>query len=753
MFNVEKINNDIKAISEEVEMPIFSYDEIHRENTKNHFNYDYQQVIDGVSRIHGSDMTKSLVFANVLLPLPYGEYEVNVGDSTFYGGATNYNGLAIFVFSKDDYQAKLHELAHSLVDKYEFLDDNFIDKLYAKDGKVDKKKDFNRDNYKIYTEELFADVFSYSALLLRTDNWKDFAKLAKKSYFKSILEQKNALSDKSKSYAECSDKFYTYYPALKEVIRRIYKLKKKNKVGEYLDENGNINAQKLGDFVEDIVLDRAYTPQNYRSFFEKRFNFKYLQWRWDALKTYILYPFAKRFDKNDKDNHLKQRDLHIKLEEQDDDKLIDFIDEKCKFKNDDERALYNYMQILMEARLVERIYHKKYDLGHDLWVAGINNGLSEDYIKHRVDVLSFNSNSDEPDQEEKDTLKGFYIRVNQIVEENKDIVLFNQLLKSKMSFGVAQEVYTQKEDDPDFVVDIKYNSLKNNADVINDLGYIIQTVDEFLYNYDKDNKVADDIYGVMADDILKMDSSEFKDNILAKIDLGWDYNGDRKRELKQEIDLLCNDVLSVYYASKHDEEFCSLLKEVKDYDSDEMLMRISGIIDAKEDEAKDKCGYNIYEEGFDEELVERVKSRSGSGNVYFGLKAIDDFVEKHEISGGFSLMVKRAFIDDEAKICDIEFWEKINKKYARYSIEGCDEFIEDAAVLGSYLSKNIVYGSKNESYREAKNTLASVDIVEMIEKCKELIVDEYEKKEKQGVVNKKADKSIKRIRDFSRDDR
>lgn len=753
MFNIEKINNDIKAISEEVEMPIFSYEEIHREGTGNHFNYDYQQVIDGVSRIHGCDMTKALIFDNILIPLPYGEYEVNVGDSTIYGGATNYSNMAIFVFGKNDYQTKLHELAHSLVDKYNFLNDEFIDELYAKDGKVIKKREFDRSNYKIYIEELFADIYSYSLLLLRTDNWKDFAKLAKKSYFKSILEQKDALTDKSKSYAGCSDKFYTYYPVLKEAIRRIYKLKKKNKADTFLDKNSNINAQAWGKFVEYIVKDNAYTPQNYRSFFEKRFNLKYLRWRWDALKTYILYPYAKRMDKDHKNKYTEKRNFHIKLEEQDDDKLIDFIREKCSFNNDDEKALYSYMQILMDAHMVERLYNKKYGLKRDLWIAGINNGVNDDYIKHRIEVLYFNPNRDKPDQEEKDTLKGFFLRVNKIIKENKDIPLFNQLLKSKMSFNVAQELFTQKECDPDFVVDIKYNSLKNNTDTINDLGYIIQTVDDFLCEYDKDDKVADDIYTVISDDILQLNSEEFKHNLMKKIDLGWDYNGDRKKELKQEIDLLCNDVLSVYHSSKHDEEFCSLLKEAKDTDSADMLMRISNIIDEKEDDAKDECGYNIHEENFSEELVERIQNRNGRENVYFGLKAIDDFVEKHEVLGGFSLMVKRAFIDDEAKICDIEFWENINKKFARYSAEGSDKFIEDVAILGSYLSKNIVYGSKDETYRDTKYELYDVDVVEMVEKCKEIIIDEYEKNIEQNGVSQRASKTVKKVRDFSRDDR
>lgn len=61
---------------------MFSVEALFNDKINNHFHYDYQKVIDEVSRINGRDMTQELVESGYLRPLPHGEYEINLQDDT-----------------------------------------------------------------------------------------------------------------------------------------------------------------------------------------------------------------------------------------------------------------------------------------------------------------------------------------------------------------------------------------------------------------------------------------------------------------------------------------------------------------------------------------------------------------------------------------------------------------------------------------------------------------------------------------------
>lgn len=100
---IASIEQDIAAMSKETGTAVFSYDEIHHSKVDNELHYDYQKVIDGVSKaqnITANEAEKRLLERGVLRPMPNGEYVVNVGGATRDGGGTNYGGLAFLLFQR-----------------------------------------------------------------------------------------------------------------------------------------------------------------------------------------------------------------------------------------------------------------------------------------------------------------------------------------------------------------------------------------------------------------------------------------------------------------------------------------------------------------------------------------------------------------------------------------------------------------------------------------------------------------------------
>ena len=78
MVNIKEANEDIKRIATRNNVAVFSTTDLFNDKINNHFHYDYQKVIDEVSRLNGRDMTQELINSGYLLPLPNGEYEINL---------------------------------------------------------------------------------------------------------------------------------------------------------------------------------------------------------------------------------------------------------------------------------------------------------------------------------------------------------------------------------------------------------------------------------------------------------------------------------------------------------------------------------------------------------------------------------------------------------------------------------------------------------------------------------------------------
>ena len=69
---IASIEQDIAAMSKETGTAVFSYDEIHHSKVDNELHYDYQKVIDGVSKaqnITANEAEKRLLERGVLRPM------------------------------------------------------------------------------------------------------------------------------------------------------------------------------------------------------------------------------------------------------------------------------------------------------------------------------------------------------------------------------------------------------------------------------------------------------------------------------------------------------------------------------------------------------------------------------------------------------------------------------------------------------------------------------------------------------------
>ncbi len=281
-LKVAPIEQDITAMSQETGTAVFSYNDIHNAKVDNELHYDYKKVIDGVSaaqKISSTEAEKKLLDCGVLRPLPNGEYMVDVGYTTRAGGARNKNGIAFFTFSDEDIHNQYHEMAHSYQRRGNLFDDDKLDKMYSvsekgllpNENRVEKLAD--RDTYKAYLKETHAEIFAQTALMLRTNNAISFAKQA--VYAQSFGENRNAtglLAGILDERLAHKAKLYACKPVMYAAIKEVAAIRKSGNRADYFNQDGTLNAEKVSNLCEKIVLNNAYSPRTYKAFLDNNFN-------------------------------------------------------------------------------------------------------------------------------------------------------------------------------------------------------------------------------------------------------------------------------------------------------------------------------------------------------------------------------------------------------------------------------------------------------------------------------------------------
>lgn len=509
------MERDIRVISEKVGTAVFTYDEIHNENVGNKYGYDYKRVIEEVSRLNGGkDMTQALINQGILKPLPGGEYKVVVGLSTEDGGGINYDGMAFFSSVKSDYETHYHELAHSLQKHYQLFNDKTMDEMYEKSEKRLSEEDKNkkladREIYRRYLTEMHSEAFAYGAKMLRAENWWDFTKEAFLAYKTSIIRNVYAVKDKRKGYDavnnNTSQKFYASYPIMKEVIKQVFHIRKQKRLGEYFDENGVINDEKLAKLSEAIILKKGYSPRTFNSFLNMdradRHKITEHGWKRDSLKTLVIFlPLSVLKKKRERKFMVDHKEMTKKENQMIDDFLNTPI---SRDKNEKDQAIEAMEKILIKSGKISGITIS----------GGFHGYLSDDYINNVKGIIESSGNGT------KDFFE-FVSYFKNINEQMKDNNYFYEILLNNEDISLIQKrIMVHKNPDS-----AEFNLIKEALDVKSRMSFdnIKKFIDIALENPDISSETKENFVG-----IIKQSLNEYrdKDNARADDDHYRFYNG------------------------------------------------------------------------------------------------------------------------------------------------------------------------------------------------------------------------------------
>ena len=265
MIDIKEVNDDISKIAAQNNVAVFVLGDLFNENVKNHFHYDYQKFIQEVSRIYGRDMTQELINLGYLRPLPYGEYEINLKYNDNTMGQKD-STISIISSLSDDLQVLYHEAAHVLQNEYNLFQDKDIQNKYGKDLNSDDIYD-----YKLFLGEQHAESFSYAAMMLRSKNPLQFAKVAFQAWRDGVSRSHSAFTSTSDNYkGKNASSYYATFPVMIKTIKKCFKIHRTGKTKDFFSKDGRLDDKKVALMCQDIVYQSAYSPQRFKSFFKSR---------------------------------------------------------------------------------------------------------------------------------------------------------------------------------------------------------------------------------------------------------------------------------------------------------------------------------------------------------------------------------------------------------------------------------------------------------------------------------------------------
>ena len=254
MVNISEANKDIKAIAARNNVAMFSVGDLFNDKINNHFHYDYQKVIDEVSRINGRDMTQELIDSDYLRPLPHGEYEINLQYDINTIGQRN-KKVSLISAADNDLMTSYKEAAYILQDEHKLFQKDTLKNRYDKEMYIDR----DIDDYQSFLKDLHAKSFSYAAMMLRSDNPQEFAKNALLAWKEGMSEAKG--DDQNISHAT--------FPVMAATLKNVLEICKSGQGKKFFTEDGRLDDKKLSHLCQDMVYQNAYSPEKFNDSFEK----------------------------------------------------------------------------------------------------------------------------------------------------------------------------------------------------------------------------------------------------------------------------------------------------------------------------------------------------------------------------------------------------------------------------------------------------------------------------------------------------
>ncbi|MBO6281099.1 MAG: hypothetical protein J6N49_01065 [Alphaproteobacteria bacterium] len=594
-MDYEQIRNDIEQISKEVGVAVIAYDDIHNDTINNEFHYDFERVINEVSRTQGISYEEAeaiLVKDNVLKPLPGGEYEVDVGTSTRYGGGLNY-GDVFFSSSSKDYHTTLHELAHSLQSEFGMFAEEKIDKLYdnAKTGLREDEYDdklLDRGNYNLFLNEQHADCFGSAVLLLRAESAVDFYKQtldAKNMADASIISGALSFGETNFGADENSSKFYANRPVIYALIKEIKNIRKEGRREEYFNENGTINAEKIAKLCENIVMENTYSPRTLKAFFDYNITDGHSEaehgWRRDVLKSMtkvprIIVSSVKDIGKAASSvrtmvNHSKLRKQQVRKMEQVASKKVPCSDpelsalkeyERIRLKLDilDMKMPTEYMSIKINEILPTMMKHQMLPNLVDMKVESISSGnpISRLMLKHDA----------------KNTIN----EISKILAENKNNPYFAKLINSEVPADKLQSMMRNKQKNPgaNVIDEARLEPRKDTGGVATyPVKSVINSIEAFSDKYNLEPAVKAELLTMVVTNSQRANYAVSQKKIAEKVDVPSGFLGMNKRKFKKELKEIMGQIGSVHYYNQDNPAYNSIKDELKKVPTNEFQDKIT----------------------------------------------------------------------------------------------------------------------------------------------------------------------------------
>ncbi len=292
MVDIKEANEDVKIIAARNNIAVFVFDDLFNKDVNNHFHYDYKKFIAEVSRVKRRDMTNELIDNGYLLPLPYGEYEINLKYRSIGMGRSDKN-LSVISSLADDIRILYHETAHVLQDEYRLFSQDDLKQKYGED--IYKDPEINK--FKHFLREQHAECFSYMAMMLRSEKPLEFAKMAVKAWQNGVFRSYSAFVSVSKDYTGNNvSAYYATFPVMIKTIKECFKIYKSGKNKDFFTKDGRLDDKKIALKCQDIVFRSAYSFQRFKSFFADRLknkankiDFIYKKGKMKFLKTLVFF--------------------------------------------------------------------------------------------------------------------------------------------------------------------------------------------------------------------------------------------------------------------------------------------------------------------------------------------------------------------------------------------------------------------------------------------------------------------------------
>lgn len=576
MVKIRNVNRDIYSIGAKTGVAVFCYDDIHNAVVNNQFHYDYQKVIDEVAKlqnISADEAEKELVKRGVLLPLPDGEYKVDVKDAFFDG--MNY-GSVFFVNRSKDCETKYHELAHFLQEKYGLFAKEAIDRVYEKvtkdmaaAQKHSKGEGFTgvaKDEYINYLKEMHAESFAYAAMMLRAENKADFIWQQARAYGNAVLNQMRAfLPLGTAKYDENHAKFYASLPVMKHTVKRMRKTHKIGKTGQFFEKDGVLQDEALARFCEDIVLREAYSPKTLKSFFEYRM-FKNLRskergWKRDAIKAALPTVPAMMISLPEDGivDAIKNRRKHNALYRLEKQNIEKYVLADIQTISSEMRALKAYEKLLIVLSQSGNKQFENYvrsNCGDILQ----NGQMPKSVLRYKTDI-------DFLSKKERAELLSLFEYAGKIVSQNAENPYFKTLIESSCDFMTTKNLIEQKKQNPHLeVIDAanleKKSKPKQSAKSAFDEQ--ISQINTFLQDHPNEQS---QLQTVLTDVLVRYGPKIYDDSLLEKLSQNIkpkrDFLGLKKKKLDKDLSKLIDSLSYVYFRHSSDEAYLSLLQQMK----------------------------------------------------------------------------------------------------------------------------------------------------------------------------------------------